>query len=142
MGKETFFSKRLDSSKEMECFWSQQFPCWISHNMSSTNLNWEAEELKKAEVTTNKQQIYTRVQLVQKENTVISTYTCGCLLPSLSKHMPLTYSLKWKKKEKAQNLWPLCKNSIHCRVLTWIQELLRCKIILWIIWKLYLSFLS
>lgn len=34
--------------------------------MSSTNLNWEAEDLKKAEVTTNKQQIYTRVQLVQK----------------------------------------------------------------------------
>lgn len=74
---------------------------------------------------------------------VISTYMYGCLLPSLSKHMPLTYSPKWKKKEeKAQNLWPLCKNSIHCRLLTWIQELLRCKIVLWITWKLYLSFFS
>ena len=41
--------------------------------MSSTNLNWETEELKKVEVTTNKQQIYTRVQLVQNENTVISS---------------------------------------------------------------------
>ena len=64
--------------------------------MSSTNLNWETEELDKVEVTTNKQQIYTRVQLVQNENMVISSdqHLHVWLLPSLSKHMPLTYSPK------------------------------------------------
>lgn len=60
--------------------------------MSSTNLNWETEELEKVEVTTNKQQIYTRVQLVQNENMEISSdqHLHVWLLPSLSKHTPLT----------------------------------------------------